>query len=441
MEEPKCLTEGVDCLVLLPNYEKQQEVKKMLERIEKELNGLAKRLNIETEEMTEKYNELASNSGLDLEDERQQLMAMSMTRQYVRSRLSSARSSNNRTFGELVTGFFVGIEPVRDIMEYKRKSVLSRYNADSSQTLTDELVAEIILEDGEFQKTQVRNGEWETKTIPEVPTAAIEINEETWIVPIDAVKTWQSGDTNKGYGQPLPKEQHQVRAHFIGQKQDGETQLWVVQLKNEMAKNFRADTFRMVSFYGLANEERNAIYGIRNKTLETLTYIDILDEDDPRWFDTSSYDYEDALVSNMGEYVTDLYDLESYHEEIQSQQGLKVVVTDGIVTSMNLKVNEKTGNRVIWIEPLDANYGFDDEDMPESTPIWVPSHVTLDFGVGSDIVVIGRTNQTQKRDESGMPIDGEYNPVSINLYGLSVRLGTGLEEEVESTNGDSLNYW
>ena len=61
----------------------------------------------------------------------------------------------------------------------------------------------------------------------------------------------------------------------------------VVQLKNEMAKNFRADTFRMVSFYGLANDE-NAIYGIRNKTLETLTYIDILDEDDPRWFDTSS---------------------------------------------------------------------------------------------------------------------------------------------------------
>ena len=413
----------------------------MLERIEKELNGLAKRLNIETEEMTEKYNELASNSGLDLEDERQQLMAMSMTRQYVRSRLSSARSSNNRTFGELVTGFFVGIEPVRDIMEYKRKSVLSRYNADSSQTLTDELVAEIILEDGEFQKTQVRNGEWETKVIPEVPEAAIEINEETWIVPIDAVKTWQSGDTNKGYGQPLPKEQHQVRAHFIGQKQDGETQLWVVQLKNEMAKNFRADTFRMVSFYGLANDERNAIYGIRNKTLETLTYIDILDEDDPRWFDTSSYDYEDALVSNMGEYVTDLYDLESYHEEIQSQQGLKVVVTDGIVTSMNLKVNEKTGNRVIWIEPLDANYGFDDEDMPESTPIWVPSHVNIDFGVGSDIVVIGRTNQTQKRDESGMPIDGEYNPVSINLYGLSVRLGTGLEEEVESADGDSLNYW
>ncbi|WP_290625278.1 hypothetical protein [Altibacter sp.] len=415
-------------------------MKKMLERIEKELNGLAKRLNIEVEEMTEKYTELAGSSGLDLDDERQQLMAMSMTRQYVRSRLSSNRSNNSQTFGEHITGFFAAVEPVRDIMEYKRKSVLSRYNSDSSQTLTDELVAEITLEDGNYLKTQVRNGEWETKTIPSVPDMAIEISETTWIVPIDAVKTWQSGDTNKNYGKPLPKEQHQVRAHFIGQKEGGETQLWTVQLKNEMAKNFKADCFRMITFYGLVNEDRNAIYGIRNKT-EFSQYIDSLDDNNPLWFDTSSYDYEEALVENMAEYVTDLYDLEDYHQEIQTQQGLKVVVTDGIVTSMNLKANPKTGNRVIWVEPLDANYGFDDEDMPDSTPVWVPSHVDLNFGVGSDIVVIGRTNQTQRKDESGMPIDGEYNPVSINLYGLRVRLGTGLEEEVSTDDGDSLSYW
>jgi len=413
----------------------------MIERVENELVSLAKRLQIEEEEMSAKYAELALSNNLDLEDERQQLMAMSLTRQYVRSRLASNRSNSQQSFGAMVTGFFVGIEPVRDIMEYKRKNVRSRYNADASQALTDGLVAEIVLEDGEYKKTQVKNGEWETKVVPHVHDAAIEINEETWIVPIDAVRTWQSGDTNKNYGMPLPKEQHQVRAHFIGQREDGETQLWTVQLKNEMAKNFRADTFRMLTFYGLPNEERNAIYGIRNKTLETLTYIDILDEDDPRWFDTSSFNYEDSLVENMGEFVTDLMDIEAYHQEIQTQQGLKIAITDGIVTSMNLKVNENTGNRVIWIEPLDANYGFEDEDMPESTPVWVPSHVDIDFGVGSDIVVIGRTSQSQKKDESGYPIDGEYNPVSINLYGLNVRLGTGLEEAIDTSDDDSLNYW
>lgn len=414
----------------------------MMERIEKELNGLARRLSVEVDEMTEKYTELALSNNLDLEDERQQLMAMSLTRQYVKSRLSSNRSSNQQSYGTMITGFFVGFEPVRDIMEYKRKNVLNRYNADSSQALNDEIVAEIILEDGQYQKTQVRDGEWETKTIPQVPGSAIEVTEGTWIVPVDPVKVWQSGDSNKNYGKPLPAEQHQLRAHFIGQTSEGDTRLWMVQLKNEMAKNFRAETFRMVSFYGLPNEERGAIYGIRNKTLESVNYIDLLDEDDPRWFSTENYNYEDALVEHMEEYVTDLFDLEEYHQEIISQPGIKMAVTDGIVTSMNLTVNERTGNRIVWIEPLDASYGFDDEDIPESTPIWVPSHVNIDFGVGSDIVVIGRTNQSQKKDDNGMPIDGEYNPVSINLYGLYVRLGTGLAEETEiDSEGDSLSYW
>ena len=414
----------------------------MMERIEKELNGLARRLSVEVEEMTEKYTELALSNNLDLEDERQQLMAMSLTRQYVKSRLSSNRSSNQQSYGTMITGFFVGFEPVRDIMEYKRKNVLNRYNADSSQALNDEIVAEIILEDGQYQKTQVRDGEWETKTIPQVPGSAIEVTEGTWIVPVDPVKVWQSGDSNKNYGKPLPAEQHQLRAHFIGQTSEGDTRLWMVQLKNEMAKNFRAETFRMVSFYGLPNEERGAIYGIRNKTLESVNYIDLLDEDDPRWFSTENYNYEDALVEHMEDYVTDLFDLEEYHQEIISQPGIKMVVTDGIVTSMNLTVNERTGNRIVWIEPLDASYGFDDEDIPESTPVWVPSHVNIDFGVGSDIVVIGRTNQSQKKDDNGMPIDGEYNPVSINLYGLHVRLGTGLAEETEiDSEGDSLSYW
>ena len=130
----------------------------MIERVENELVSLAKRLQIEEEEMSAKYAELAVSNNLDLEDERQQLMAMSLTRQYVRSRLASSRSNSQQSFGAMVTGFFVGIEPVRDIMEYKRKNVRSRYNADASQALTDGLVAEIILEDGERPKLRTVSG-------------------------------------------------------------------------------------------------------------------------------------------------------------------------------------------------------------------------------------------------------------------------------------------
>ena len=83
---------------------------------------------------------------------------------------------------------------------------------------------------------------------------------------------------------------------------------------------------------------------------------------------------------------------------------------------------------------------FDDDDIPDSTPVWIPSNVKIDFGAGSDVIVVGRTNQTQKKDDDGMPIDGEYNPVSINLYGVYVRTSMGAVEEVEEA-GEELTFW
>ena len=107
-----------------------------------------------------------------------------------------------------------------------------------------------------------------------------------------------------------------------------------------------------------------------------------MDEDDERYFDVTTVDYEDVYWLHMAEYVADLMELDTYHESIMQTQGPRLIVTDGIVTSMNLTPNEKTGNRVIWVEPVDANYGFSDEDIPESTPIWVPSVLILTSVLG-----------------------------------------------------------
>ena len=118
----------------------------MIERVEKELNSLATRLSIEVGEMNEKYTEIGSSNNLDLEDERQQLVALTLTRNYVRGRLASNRTAS-KGFGDSGTGFFIGIEPARDVMEWKRKSVMSKYNSDSSQALNDEIVAEVTMTD------------------------------------------------------------------------------------------------------------------------------------------------------------------------------------------------------------------------------------------------------------------------------------------------------
>ena len=71
---------------------------------------------------------------------------------------------------------------------------------------------------------------------------------------------------------------------------------------------------------------------------------------------------------------------------------------------------------------------------------WVPSHVDINFGVGSDVIIVGRTNQTQKKGDDGMPIDGEYNPVTINLYGGYARSATGVVVE-EVAEGESMEFW
>ena len=39
-----------------------------------------------------------------------------------------------------------------------------------------------------------------------------------------------------------------------------------------------------------------------------------------------------------------------------------------------------------------------------------------------------------------MPIDGEYNPVTINLYGVYARSATGVVVE-EVVEGESMEFW
>ena len=59
---------------------------RMIEKVENGLKSLAGRLKIEEVEMTTKYNEIATSNGIDLGDERQQLICLTLTKNYVRGR-------------------------------------------------------------------------------------------------------------------------------------------------------------------------------------------------------------------------------------------------------------------------------------------------------------------------------------------------------------------
>ena len=111
----------------------------------------------------------------------------------------------------------------------------------------------------------------------------------------------------------------------------------------------------------------------------------------------------------------------------------RLVITDGMVTNMQPSPN-KVGNRTIWLASLD-NYNYD-ANQYEDTVCWLPPHIDLDFGVGSQILIIGRTSQRETIDEdTGETI---INPVTINVYGLLVqeRKGEPIVVSVESTDDD-----
>jgi hypothetical protein len=414
------------------------------EKVTEELNGLAKRLEIAEEDMTEKYNDIANANNLDVETEREAMVALTLTRNWARGMLRRVTPST----GKLVKngfGFFVAIEDARDVQQWNRNQVLSDYNSNPNSVFNEERVAEVELVEAGYQKSQIKNGEVETKIIPNLPNSAMEVDENKWIVPIDNRKTWQSGDPNDGYSLPLPKELYRRRAHFIAKHSEADDfSSYVVNMKDDLAKSFNVETFRWVNLVGIYKDAENVMYGVgkNNQTLNSILYNDAIDNEHDRYVDTEGLNMETLLANHLSDYLTELTDLENYHDSIKHEPvPSRLVVTDGIVSSMNLVPNEKTGNRTIYIEPLDANYGFEEGDIPEPTPCWVPSHVNLNFGVGSDVIVVGRSNQTQKKDENGMFIPDEFNSVSINLFGVYTRVSVGAVDTVNAASEEDIQYW
>ena len=79
------------------------------------------------------------------------------------------------------------------------------------------------------------------------------------------------------------------------------------------------------------------------------------------------------------------------------------------------------------------NAEFDYDGDSNMTTCWIPNHLTIDFGIGSSIIVIGRTSQRI--------VDGEADPVTINVAGLYVVQRTGSPVEVDEIVEENLDWF
>jgi hypothetical protein len=411
-------------------------------KIEEEVNKAAEVLGQPLEEVKEQFEEIARLNELDLMNAVDKKLCLGLFRQWFgqqrrkQTRPQTTATSNGGSLVKTGFGVVVGIEDCRDMMVWSRDQLLAQFSRSADEVYEAGKVAVVTQNDnGGYTVTQMHEGEENARPKDsdwEMPESAMEV-EGRWIIPINDRKEWQSGDKNKDYGKPLPKEQWVRRVHFIGQIPGEDVKRWVISLKNDIAKKFSVEMGRFLSIDGIWNDERSAMYGVRNQTLASIVYNDELDENNPNYRNVANIQIENLLAENFGDFMAPLFDLEKHHQENQHNTiGERMVVTEGVVTNMNMKPS-KTGSRTLFITDLNADFNYEDDGY-SSTPCWVPEHLDIDFGVGSHIVVIGRTSQREMDD-------GELSSVSINTFGIIVTDRRGNPVEYDGKSEEDNDDW
>tara|TARA_R110000765_G_scaffold84868_2_gene163930 strand:- start:1834 stop:3045 length:1212 start_codon:yes stop_codon:yes gene_type:complete len=382
--------------------------------MENEIMKAAEVLGLSIEETREKLLEIATQNSLSPDLEADKPLLRGLFRQWFgQAKRANATPTKSNSLVNTGFGVIIGIEDCRDMMEYQRKQLQGEYQRNSDETYRQGKVAMVTETTAGYEVKQWLNDEEKSRPKPNawtVPESAIKVD-DGWIIPVDSRPSFGSGDVNKNYGKPLPLEQWTRRIHFMGEVTplNISTQYWTLSLKNDMAKEFNADCFRFCHVTGIWNEERNAMYGVWNQPV--LQYNDDLNPNDDNYRDTTSLNVQDLLGDTMDDYITPLIDLERYHQNTATlPTSQRMVVTDGIVTNMILKPNS-TGNRTIFISDLSAEFDYDSEQN-SSIACWVPPHINLDFGIGSNIIIMGRSNQRE--------VDGALTSVSLNTFGIMV---------------------
>ena len=253
------------------------------------------------------------------------------------------------------------------------------------------------------------------------------------IIPLDTNKTnaWD-GAVNTKYGKPRPKNDFQRNIYFIGEVGESGIRKWTIKAKNEIAKDWNAEPFRFVNLTGIWNADNDRMYPVSNSDGTTTLTMAIYNDEMENPQDVAGIEIQDLLVEHIG--VVPLHALEHTHNQKKSEAfDEKLIVTDGNVMNIILKPNV-TGNRVLFIADLDADYTYEDGNFV-STPCWLPPHLNVDFGIGSHVVILGRTSQSTNKDT------GELRQVSINTLGILVLDKRGNAVEYVDSGEEDEDWW
>jgi len=405
------------------------------EKIMKEIEIGAKHLTITTEEMVNKYVEICEENGVDVNSD----VAVALLRNYVRGNMKRTTTNNSSGSNSLVKsafGFFVSLESPRDMMSWSRNKAKEEYLRDNDKALSDGLVA-VATDNGDGTYTLARyyKGDYAEKMVKTLNAGAEELEDGSIIIPIDPMPNYPSGLENKRYGKPLPVNEFRRNGVFYGSIDGGEMKSYYFSYKNQGGVDFTPNTFDWVHFKAIPSDDGLSLYGMTTATKDSLIRNEDVNPDNSDYRDMSSFDFPTCLFENYPKYGTTLVDLDRLHQTQQMEQARdKLAIVEGTVVNQRMTPTAN-GNRIISITDKAADMELtEDDDGDLATTCWIPEHININFGIGSKVIVVGRTSQRI--------IDGEAEPITINTSGLLLEesVGNPIAEE-EGVEDEDLDWF
>lgn len=387
-----------------------------------EIESAAQYISMTVEEAKNKFEEICSENSIETSNP----VAKGLWRNFVanvrRTQESgkTTEASGNDSFYKSAFGFFVSLDAPRDMMAWNRMQAKEEFMRDADNALENGIVAVATQNAlGKWVVSRTHKNKYEEKVVSTLPAGAEETEDGRFFIPLDSTETYMNGGKNDNYGKPLPAEQMRRSGVFFGSLGTGEMQPYYFSYKNQGGIDFAPNTFEWCHFLCVLGSNGTDIYGAKTLTLESLSLNSEMNPDNELYRNMGDYDFEQCLKDNFNSNLVPLIEMDRAHIQRQALPSKeRFVVTDGTVCNMNMTPT-KNGNRIINLTDLNAELDYENDSG--MTTCWIPSHLTLDFGIGSTVIVVGRTSQ-RTTDEG-------VEPTTINVAGIlcTTRHGSAVE--------------
>ena len=409
-------------------------MKEINEKIMKEIEIGANHMGISTEELVEKYRAICKENGVEVDND----ISVSLLRNYVRGNMPTKKTNNNSGSNSLVKsafGFFVSLEAPRDMMSWNRNKAREEYLRDNDKALEDGLVA-VATDNGDDTYTIARyyKGDYGEKMVKNLVDGAEELEDGSIIIPLDSMPTYPSGVENRRYGKPLPKNEFRRNGIFYGSVDGGDMKSYYFSYKNQGGIDFAPDTFDWVHFKAIPSDDGLNLYGMTMATKDSLIRNEGLNPDNSDYRNMEGFDFSSCLYENYPKNGTPLVDLDRLHTTLQMEATKdRFAIVEGTVVNQRMTPTAN-GNRILSITDKASDMELTEDDGDLATTCWIPEHININFGIGSTVLVVGRTSQRI--------VDGEAEPITINTSGLLVQEAVGNPiAEQEGVEDEDLDWF